>query len=44
MTPQQALDLAHDRPECSDEAEKLRGLLHAIDRAQDPHRHKGALL
>lgn len=26
------------------EAEKLRDLLDAIDRAQAPHRHKGALL
>ena len=28
----------------SDEAEKLRDLLAAIDRAQNPSRHKGALL
>jgi hypothetical protein len=28
----------------SDEAEKLDELLGAIDRAQEPHRHKGALL
>ena len=30
--------------EDTDEAEKLRDLLSAIDRAQAPHRHKGALL
>lgn len=31
-------------PENSDEAEKLADLLSAIDRAQAPTRHKGALL
>lgn len=31
-------------PEDSDEAEQLREMLDSIDRAQDPHRHKGALL
>lgn len=31
-------------PEDGDEAEQLREMLEAIDRAQDPHRHEGALL
>ena len=31
-------------PDDSDEAEKLRDLLDAIDRALEPTRHKGALL
>jgi len=31
-------------PDDSDEGEKLRELLAAIDCAMDPHRHKGALL
>ena len=31
-------------PEDSDEAEKLRELLAAIDRVQAPERHQGALL
>jgi hypothetical protein len=31
-------------PDDSDEAEKLAGLLGAIDRAQAPTRHQGALL
>lgn len=31
-------------PEDADEGEKLRALLEAIDRAQEPSRHKGPLL
>lgn len=31
-------------PEDGDEAEQLREMLDAIDRAQDPHRHQGSLL
>ena len=38
------LAATHPAPDDSDEAEKLAALLGAIDRAQAPSRHQGALL